>query len=193
MARQRIIELKKLYNVAEQHAKEVENLRSEVQIPAVNELRYAGYHVLKAIDEDGNVTDDHLSKAQGHCERAMYEAAEAGIMFCLEMVKRFQYDYQDVVVSEVISDYPDRLARAQQAVNKIIAGRADRESVESQVAEYMDEFRTVRDIMEVLEASRDDLNVKRAQADGVRRRDYIRIAVMILAAVLALLATILVS
>ena len=160
-------------------------LRSEVQIPAINELRYAGYHILNAIDEEETVSEDELLKARSHCHRAMYEAVESGIMFCLDEIKDFQEKHSDVVVSEVIADYPDRLARTQRIVDMIVAGRADRKSVEEQVANYAQEFRVVREIMEVFKASRDDLNVKRSQAGVLRRRYHTRIAAMILAAALA--------
>ncbi len=113
MARQSIIDLKDLFKLAEQYAKEVEMLRSEVQIPAINELRYAGYHILNAIDDEETVSEVELLKARSHCHRAMYEAVESGIMFCLDEIKDFQEKHSDVVVSEVIADYPDRLARTQ--------------------------------------------------------------------------------
>ena len=122
MASQSIIDLKDLFNLAEQYAKEVEMLRSEVQISAINELRYAGYHILNAIDDEETVSEDELLKARSHCHRAMYEAVESGIMFCLDEIKDFQEKHSDVVVSEVIADYPDRLARTQRIVDMIVAG-----------------------------------------------------------------------
>ena len=78
-------------------------MRSEVAIPATNELRYAGHHLLQSINEDGMVHDEeYLRKAKSHCERAMYEAAEAGIMSALEQINDFRKDYKDIVVSEVV-------------------------------------------------------------------------------------------
>ena len=185
MAKERIVELKKLFDLAEKYAKEVEMLESAVVVPAINELRYAGHHILSAIDDEGSIAEDELTKAIGHCQRAMYEACEAGITFCLDKIKDFNEEYRDVVINEVITNYSERLARAQQTVGVIVAGRGARDSVEAQVDNYMNEFRVVRGIMEVFEASRDDLNVKRAQAEEARRRHHTRIAVMILAVVLA--------
>lgn len=72
-------ELRRLYETADGFAREVGEFRSEVPIPAHNELRYAGHHLLQSLDNDGTVADeDQLRKARNHCERAMYEAAEAG-------------------------------------------------------------------------------------------------------------------
>ena len=136
-------------------------MRSEVPIPAINELRYAGHHLLQSIDDDGTIDIESLGKAKSHCERAMYEAAEAGIMFCLDSIKDSGKDYSDIVISEVIQDYPQRLARVQQTLDMIIKGRSDRDSVETHVDAYMEEFRMVRDTLRVCDASRDDLNIKR--------------------------------
>ena len=120
----------------------------------------------------------------------MYEAVESGIMFCLDEIKYFQEQYKDVVVSEVIADYPDRLARAQKAVAIIVQGRRDRASVEAQVEEYVKEFRVVREILGVFIASRNDLNAKRVQAKALVRRHQTRITVMILVAVLGFVAAV---
>ena len=91
----------------------------------------------------------------------MYEAAEAGIMFCVDSFKSFERDYKDMVISEVIHDWHQRRVRVQRALDLIIKGRSGRKSVEDHVDAYMEEFRVVREILQLCDASRDDLNVKR--------------------------------
>lgn len=114
MTSESVAEVKKLFSLAEQYAKEVEFLSSAVQVPAINELRYAGQHILKAlVKDDDEEADAELGKAKGHCQRAMYEAVEAGIMFCLDAIKAFQEEHRHLVVTEVIPDYPQHLARTQ--------------------------------------------------------------------------------
>lgn len=182
----RIVEVRRLYTTADEMAREVGELRSEVQIPAINELRYAGFHILEAIDDEGAVDVEVLGKAKNHCQRAMYEAAEAGIMFCVEEIKSFRHEYRDLVVSEVIADYHQKLARTQQAVDHIVKGRSERASVEEHVAFYMDEFRAVRDVVRIFDASRDDLNAKREQKIEDYRRFVIRSLLMLLGSVVAI-------
>ena len=182
-----IVELRHLYEKADRFALEIGELRSEVAIPAINELRYAGHHLLQSIDDDGTIDVESLGKAKSHCERAMYEAAEAGIMFCLDSIKDFRKDYRDVVISEVIHDYPQRLARVQQTLDVLIKGRSDRGSVETHVDTYMEEFRVVRDTFRLCDASRDDLNVKRKQ----QIREHQRFVILGLAGILAALVTLL--
>ena len=181
----RIVEIRRLYDQADILAREVGELRSEVQIPAINELRYAGHHVLQSITDDGAVGIEAFGKAKSHCERAMYEAAEAGIMFCLDSIEDFRKTYRDLVVSDVIADYHSRLARTQTALDLVVKGRSERTSVGEHVDAYMDEFRVVRETMRLFDASRDDLNAKRAQQIGAHRQFVIRALLILLGALVA--------
>ena len=117
----------------------------------------------------------------------MYEAAEAGIMFCLDSIKDFGEEYRDLVISEVIHDYHERLARAQQTLDMVVKGRSDRNSVESHVDAYMTEFRVVRDTVRLFDASRDDLNAKRVRQVQDHQRFVVRVLVMLLGTLVALL------
>lgn len=180
MPDRRIVEIRELYDRADILARDVGELRSEVQIPAINELRYAGHHVLQAITDDGAVDIEAFGKAKGHCERAMYEAAEAGIMFCLDSIEDFGRTYSDLVISEVIPDYHQRLARAQHALDLVVKGRSERASVEEHVAMYMAEFQVVRETMRLFDASRDDLNAKKAQQVREYRQFVIRALLVLL-------------
>lgn len=112
----------------------------------------------------------------------MYEAIEAGIMVCLDAIKKFQDEYRHVVVTEVIQDYPQHLVRAQKAVAVVKAGRSDRESVEQQVEQYKGEFRTLSDIMQLFTASRNDLNAVRRRENLKLWRYAVTTAIAILAA-----------
>lgn len=195
MTRESAAEVKNLFNLfnlAEQYAKEVEILSSAVQVPAINELRYAGQHILKAlVEDDGEAADTELGKAKGHCQRAMYEAVEAGIMYCLDEIKAFQEDHRGLVISAVVSDYHKLLVRAQQATDKVVEGRSDRESVAEHVEEYIAEFRAVLEIVRLFEASRDDLSAMRLERDEAKRRHNTRIVMMGLGSAIALLAAVL--
>lgn len=183
-----VAEFRHLYEKADSFTREVGELRSEVLIPAINELRYAGHHLLQSINDNGTIGDvESLRKAKSHCERAMYEAAEAGIMFCLDSIKSFERDYNDMVISEVIHDYPQRRVRVQRALDIILKGRSGRKSVEDHVDAYMEEFRAVRDILQLCDASRDDLNVKRRREVRDQRRFVTRITFLVLGVLVTVL------
>ena len=69
----------------------------------------------------------------------------------------------------------------------IIKGRSGRESVEDHVDAYMEEFRAVREILQLCDASRDDLNVKRRREVRDQRKFVTRIVLMLLTILLAVL------
>ena len=79
--------IKTLYDEAECALKRYERITLTNLAPALNELRYAGHHVLAA----ENATNDeerrnHEERAIGHCERARYDAKEATIVSLLECI-----------------------------------------------------------------------------------------------------------
>ena len=180
--------LRELYERADCFAREVGETRYEVPIPAHNELRYAGHHLLQSLDDDGTADDEEqLRKARNHCERAMYEAAEAGIMHVLEAIGEFQRAYKSIVVSEVVPDYRERIRRVRAAQKFIVRGRADRGSIDEHASDIMRIFRDLNDSLEVLDASRDDLNAKKKAEDEARRRDARNFAFTVLGIVVGLL------
>jgi hypothetical protein len=68
----RIEEVANAFSRAEEEIKKVEDLAGEVAIPAINELRYAGYHVLQALSGNSSEDqDEQFRRAKRHCERAI--------------------------------------------------------------------------------------------------------------------------
>ena len=111
-----VAELRRLYETADGFAREIAEFRAEIPIPAHNELRYAGHHFLQAISDDVELVDEEqLRRAKNHCERAMYEAAEAGIISALDSIRVFRQDYKDIVVGDVLDGYTDKLVLAKRA------------------------------------------------------------------------------
>lgn len=181
---QALAHYRQLYEVADAFAREVAELPQPVSIPAHNELRYAGHHLLQALADSGTVADqEQLRRACSHCERAMYEAAEAGILSLLLSIVQFQEDYKDIVVAEVVPTYGDCKAMARKAQDLLTRGRSKGVAATETASEYMRAFRELRDASDQLEDARDDLNAKLAdQKRGSRR--------FILNAIIALVGTV---
>ena len=181
-----------LYETADRFVREVGTFREDAVIPALNELRYAGHHVVQSIGAGGIVTDaSQIRKARGHCERALYEASEAGIMVAGRAIVSVRKSYPGIVISEVVKDYSDFRLLAKKAQVQVDAGRADRESVLGQTQEFMDTYRHLREAVDVLDASRDDLEAKR-EINRKADRQFVltlmtRISLGILAAAVALI------
>ena len=184
-----IEEIARLFDKADTFAKEIEMFRSNISIPPVNELRYAGHHLTQAlVAKDKTDFRDEVRKSKGHCQRSMYEASESGITHALDLVKGFREDYKDLIVSEIVPGHSGMRRKATKASEMLSRGRVDRDSAENQAEQYMETFRELRDIVETLDASRDDLNAKRVDGIKADRRFSIRIIVMIVVpALLAIL------
>ena len=133
-----IVQFRRAYSTADQFVRQVALFRVNAVIPANNQLRYAGYHLILALDDNGHVADQgSLEKAIGHCERAMYDAAEGGILFALDLFNKFEDDYKDTVVTAVVFNYLEIKASARSARAMVAKSREDRESAQQQTSEYI--------------------------------------------------------
>ena len=168
-----IKDFRELYSSAEEFAREVSEFMSEISIPAYNELRYAGYHLSKSINDCGVLSNqEELRRALSHCERAQYEASESGIITALEIIKSFKEDYRNLVVKEIVEDYPNILRRADEATKIIVSGRGDNKTHPQRAAHYMKIFRELKNDSETLEYNRDDLNAM-LRRERIKTRRFI--------------------
>ena len=80
-------DIKAIYEEAEAALKRYERISLSNLAPALNELRYAGHHLLEASGaSDEEEAARHLTRAKAHCERAKFDAKEATIISLLECV-----------------------------------------------------------------------------------------------------------
>jgi len=90
MISQPLAEVRRLYAEAEFAIKRYERIALEDQIAAVNELRYAGHHILEAENEEDEAKrQDHLTSARNHCLRAVQDAKDGAIVAQLEFFAQF--------------------------------------------------------------------------------------------------------
>ena len=125
------------FAAAESQIKIVEYLDKELIIPSVNQLRYAGYHVARAISSlDPVALDEHLGKAINHCKRSYYDTKEVAVIYLLEKIEAFQNDFRtSAEVLKVMPNYCDLIVSAQEASDHI-------ESVKNNHYDNREEFYT---------------------------------------------------
>lgn len=180
-------EYRDLYETADGLSKEVAEFRAEVVIPAHNQLRYAGHRLALAVGAGGIVDPDQFHKAIAHCERAMYEAAEAGITSALDRVIQFREDYKDIEVGDIVPEYRQVIALARSSAELVAQPRSE-DSPSANAQRYMGKFRELRDGLEALENGRDDLNARVAQQAKESRRFIIRTLLLSLGTAVARLS-----
>ena len=176
-----------LSSYAECFIKEVEACRSDIPFPAINELRYAGHHLLKGLaSEDHESFSRELDDARDHCHRSMYEASEAGIGYLLELLKAFDVDYKDVPVAETVPNYLDVRMLATSVSRELSQGRLNRRSPEDQAQTYMAMFRDLKAGSDKLEASRGELNKKKIEQARDNRGFLVRLVFWVAAALIGI-------
>ena len=172
-----------LYDRADSFAREVWQFRGTVALPAHNQLRYAGHHLLKSLGPDGTITDiDKLREAISHCERAMYEAAEAGIGAAINQIEDFRNDHPRVAVGKIVPEIRNAPRLIREAQGIISAPRSNDLPASEETARYMEVFRALRDLVDLLEGSHDDLVI---EARRQRFKDILSIIGLVTGAIVA--------
>lgn len=160
-----------IYAKADGFCKEVQSFASEAGIPAMNELRYAGHHMIVAVDDAGRVSDhDHLVRAINHAKRACYEAGEAGVLIALDRIDTFKTDYKTISVTGVLKNYVDILQAAESAKKRVVLGRDHPNDGASDHADYMEHFRGLVPHCAALDIAREELNKVLADQSRTTRR-----------------------
>jgi len=98
-------EVYRLYCDAEKKIKKVEHLSAKIAIPAINQLRYSGRHLVRSLVENLDDPSAELKQAENHCKRACYDACEAGLLFCMGNFRSFQNDFRKASISAHFPEY----------------------------------------------------------------------------------------
>lgn len=183
-ARPDLSEIRAAYEAADLLCREVQAFVDEAGIPAINEMRYAGHHLMSALGNDGSLENpDNLTKAHNHVQRACYEACEAGILFALDRIRIFKDQYQTIVVTDVLSGYPEILKTSQDALKRVSVARAAGRNRNSDHSELIDLFRKLAGHCRDLDLARPELNKVVAKERRDTRRFIIATTLSILAIV----------
>jgi hypothetical protein len=149
------------YQKADDFCQEVTSFVDEAGIPALNELRNAGHHLLRALDDGGNVIEmDDLIAARNHARRASYEACEAGNLFALGIIAKFKEDYATIPVDGTVPDYTGLLKKAKAAQKSVEQGRQNGFDRADDHTVRIDAFRELRGCADTLELAREEMNKK---------------------------------
>lgn len=182
-------EIAELWDRAEKSLKRTEFVLDELVGAAVNELRYAGFHIVRAIaaSDAGNsaLYEEQRGKAARHCKRAMYDAAEAILMHYLKKVGRFKEDYSNIPVLPVLPTFLEILGRARASQELLLTTAADdREAFHEQAIACAE---NLKEDCEALDIAREELNKSLREQRRTSARFAIGIGVTISIGVLGLL------
>lgn len=147
-----------LFTEAERAIKEVEDTGGELIIPAVNQLRYTGNHLIRYLSAPtAPESGAELSDAAKHCKRATYDAYEAAILNQLMEYQQFKDDYRNTKVTDVIPDYPEIAHEIEKA--RAFARNNNQGKTRGELYQTgRDHLQTIIENVGKLNACRDELN-----------------------------------
>ena len=159
-------EISELFALAEEKIKLIEHLGEGLTFPSVNQLRYVAFHLLRADKApDENLRKEELRKAKNHCERAIYDAVEPGIVHYLEEIRTFQNDYRMVEITNIIPNYLDISRKADESsgfilerIKDSISDRSNNQGDQYQEATSL--FEGLKEAVKLLSYARPELNKK---------------------------------
>jgi len=176
---------------AERSLKEVEHITGQLCVPAVNELRYAGTHFLRAAqDETADVErDEELWKALRHCKRAIYDCYEYGCLHSIEKFEKFKQTWEPclnhfpvVFTSPSYPEICDEIDKVKVTLTEVDRGEnGNRDSYAGQAREGM---LSLRDVNELLEKRVPEIAAMAAAEKKKIRREIIFVVFGILATIL---------
>lgn len=188
-------ELANLFDEAETAIKTVENVNHILPIPAVNELRYAGRHLIDAgISKE---PDLEIDKAKRHCKRAIYDACDINLNYHLDVFDLYKNEFSEIAISDVIPKWHDMLesyhniqdemSKLSKVVTKEKHTTKQEYSVRDDkyklVSEYSDKLQQIN---RKLDLARDDL-IKKTRS---QRKEDIKWFILVLLSFAAIIAAI---
>ena len=145
------------FRAAEAAMTEVSFLWSGLLTPAVNELRYAGMHILVGLHSaDSDASKLQFEDALDHCRRAEYDAWDAGLVWVYEEYDGFLKDTRSLIVSDVIQNWSEVKVDLEQTLRRFNETRKT-EGRERLYDDIRGSYARLKNYVDVLNASRDDL------------------------------------
>ncbi len=169
-----------LFSEAEIAIKEIEDFGSELVVPAVNQLRYCGNHLVRYLSDTDN--KEELEDSVKHCKRAAYDAYESAIAYHLLEFKTFKEDYRKVQITPVIPDYADIQQMIKQARDFI------RNNSESKTRG--DFYKNGREHLQLLAGNVDKLNSNRDELNKAIRKERTTLLFQVIGGVAAIVAVV---
>jgi len=155
---EKLTKVKKLFAEAEGICKKVEmESESGPVIPAINQLRYAGQHLAEAVtSKEHSVQKSELKKAENHCQRAIYDAAEAGCLTAKVQIEGYKEQFKEIPIIDSVPSYSATLT-AHGKLKRLIGEKREDVSKQEHYQELAQIFKTLYDGLIDIESHEEEL------------------------------------
>jgi DNA repair exonuclease SbcCD ATPase subunit len=176
------------FRAAEDEIKKFEKQYGDVPIPSINQLRYAGYHIAEAAQNNSSEVsvNTNIEKAVNHCKRAKYDAHEASSTLVLDRIRLFNERYKKVTETQkIISDYSNILGEVNEVSEKL------QETIPSSFSSRDEYYNAVEEgnkrlkaILKKLEESEPAIEALVEENNYLKKKDSRRFAIQIILAII---------
>jgi len=169
--------------------------RTEV-IPAISQLRYAGWHLADWLKSDleGNSDENEFLKITEHSKRAIFEASRFGIFFCMSSIQDFRDMYGGEIMPGVIEGFSKKMHDVEKSREFLISISDQEKDIRANTC--YDHFVIVKGILQELISCQPELNKLKEQKQNeietlkIRHKQQITVAVTaIVIAVIGIIVT----
>lgn len=141
-----------------------------LDIPTINELRYAGFHLINALEtSDLHKQLNEFNKGIQHCRRASYDAIELGLINELEQIIEFQGDYRLLPVTDALPDFVELMEQVEEIKEKLGQNEKapNRDAYYEEAEAHLNELRKIN---RKLKVARTELNKHLARDKKIAKR-----------------------
>jgi len=183
---QDILRLWELYNEAEAFITEISTSWDGLDTTAVNQLRYAGRHLLNSLTGKTPITPEkEYERAVAHVKRATFDAIDSGIIYYLHKIDLFKDDYRNIEITT--AGYPDIIASARKAKHLLDEARSNSDNRHEYYQEAKRHFKLLKESCETLEDARPEQNKRLRAYNQQIRVAYMSIFGTVISIILAAL------
>lgn len=120
-----IHEIRELYNTAEADLKNVGRIKDALIVTGVNQCRYVGQHLLRAlVSTDRTEVKENLDAAKRHAQRAIYDINDSAIQYYVRQIDDLRNKHFPTVdFASVIPKYGEIIEAVVQAKSLVEANR----------------------------------------------------------------------
>lgn len=151
--------LRAVYKRAEDAIHELGIEGDGVDTLAINELRYAGNHILRSLTATNETTRvEELDRAFAHCQRALYEAYDSALFYQLRRFQKFRDDYRRTSISDVVPNYIQLSKEMMRGKALLERAREESSNREDYYEEAKGIYASMAEVADTLDSARDELN-----------------------------------
>ena len=162
-----------LYASAEQACKRWElTTLNGVLIPAINELRCAGHHMIRAcLADDEQVALKEIRIGQEHAERAIHDTYDGIAIYYIEQSNQFLDEFKNIPISQV---YPGFLEnrRKFEDTKRALSRTPRTPKTETDISTKAKHIDALQEVYDNFENAREELN-KLKRKDRIEARKFI--------------------